>query len=68
MIRNKNLDKISRNTEYCDSFNLGPQSIFLDIGSGIGRPVINAAFAADCLSIGIEVVPSRVQGSYLLMN
>jgi cyclopropane fatty-acyl-phospholipid synthase-like methyltransferase len=33
----------------------------LDIGSGFGKPVFHAAIQIGCSSIGVEVVPARVE-------
>ena len=43
------------------SYNLTNQSLFLDIGSGFGKPVFHSAFQLNCESCGIEVVPARVE-------
>ena len=66
-IISKKIRKISYYREYCDSFDIGPNSIFLDIGSGLGRPVLDIAVTSNCLSLGIEVVDSRIQGSINLL-
>lgn len=44
-----------------DSYNLTSNSLFLDIGSGFGKPVFHSAFQLNCESLGIEVVPARVE-------
>jgi len=43
------------------SYNMSKKSLFLDIGSGFGKPVFHAAFQVGCESLGIEVVPARVE-------
>lgn len=42
-------------------YNLTYNSLFLDIGSGFGKPVFHAALQIGCESLGIEVVPARVE-------
>lgn len=44
-----------------ESYNLDISSLFLDIGSGFGKPVFHAALQVGCESKGIEVVPARVE-------
>jgi hypothetical protein len=44
-----------------ESYNMNENSLFLDIGSGFGKPVFHAALQVDCESKGIEVVPARVE-------
>ena len=36
-----------------------PDSVFVDIGCGIGLPVFHAALAYDIHSVGYEVLPNR---------
>ena len=43
------------------SYDLNQKSLFLDIGSGFGKPVFHAAYHSGCESLGIEVVPARVE-------
>jgi len=43
------------------SYNMSRESLFLDIGSGFGKPNFHAAFQIGCESLGIEVVPARVE-------
>lgn len=43
-----------------ESFNISEKSLFLDIGSGFGKPVFHAAFSVGCNSWGIEILPPRV--------
>ena len=38
-------------------------STFLDIGSGFGKPVFHSAIQTGCESIGVEIVPARVNFS-----
>jgi len=38
-------------------------STFLDIGSGFGKPVFHSAIQTSCESIGVEIVPARVNFS-----
>jgi len=42
---------------------LGPNSTFLDIGSGYGKPTFHVYIATGARSTGIEYVPRRVQES-----
>ena len=44
-----------------NSYNLTNESLFLDIGSGFGKPVFHCAFQLNCESAGLEVVPARVE-------
>lgn len=44
-----------------EEYNMNDKSLFLDIGSGFGKPVFHAAFQVGCESKGIEVVPARVE-------
>jgi hypothetical protein len=44
-----------------DKYNLNKNSLFLDIGSGFGKPVIHTAFQCNCECLGIEVVPARTE-------
>lgn len=43
-----------------EEYNLTDKSLFLDIGSGFGKPVFHASMQTYCKSMGIEVVPARV--------
>jgi hypothetical protein len=38
---------------------LNSTSIFLNVGSGLGKPTIHVSQAADCVSIGVESIPIR---------
>ena len=42
-----------------EKYNLSKDSLFLDIGSGFGKPVFHTAFQVNCECLGIEVVPAR---------
>lgn len=42
-------------------YNMNENSLFLDIGSGFGKPVFHSALQVGCESKGIEVVPARVE-------
>jgi len=42
-------------------YNMNQDSLFLDIGSGFGKPVFHSALQVGCESKGIEVVPARVE-------
>lgn len=53
---------INKMKEHTD---LNSTSIFLDVGSGLGKPTIHVAQAADCVSIGVESIPIR---HYVAMN
>lgn len=44
-----------------DKYNLNKNSLFLDIGSGFGKPVFHTAFQCNCESFGIEIVPARTE-------
>jgi hypothetical protein len=44
-----------------EGYNMTENSLFLDIGSGFGKPVFHAALQVGCESKGIEVVPARVE-------
>ena len=46
-----------------EDYNLGPDSYFLDIGSGFGKPNFHASLISGCSSMGIEVVPVRAKVS-----
>jgi hypothetical protein len=55
-------DKFKESLVYSpECYNLNKESLFLDIGSGFGKPVFHAAFQVGCESKGIEVVPARVE-------
>lgn len=43
------------------TYNMNCDSLFLDIGSGFGKPNFHAAMQVGCISKGIEVVPARVE-------
>ena len=59
---------MSKNAEITDSYNLNSKSFFVDIGSGLGKPVLHAAISSDCLSVGIEIDKSRIVGSYVQLG
>ena len=59
-ISKKNLDKKKLKYPPKD-YNMNNNSFFLDIGSGFGKPVFHSAFQVGCKSVGIEVVPARVE-------
>ena len=40
-----------------DQTNLGPDSLFVDLGSGVGNCVLQAALQAGCKSYGFELLP-----------
>lgn len=42
-------------------YNLTENDIFIDIGSGFGKPVFHAAIQVGCHSKGVEIVPARVE-------
>jgi hypothetical protein len=44
-----------------EEYNMNENSLFLDMGSGFGKPVFHAAFQVGCESKGIEVVPARAE-------
>jgi hypothetical protein len=44
-----------------ETYNMTEESLFLDIGSGFGKPVFHSALQVGCESKGIEVVPARVE-------
>ena len=44
-----------------EDYNMTKDSKYLDIGSGIGKPVFHGAFQVGCESKGIEVVPARAE-------
>lgn len=44
-----------------EEYNMTKDSLFLDIGSGFGKPVFHSALQVGCKSKGIEVVPARVE-------
>lgn len=47
--------------EKAESYNMKSNSLFLDIGSGFGKPNFHAALQVGCISYGVEVVPARVE-------
>lgn len=44
-----------------EEYNMTTNSLFLDIGSGFGKPVYHSALQVGCESLGIECVPARVE-------
>lgn len=44
-----------------NEYNMDNNSLFLDIGSGFGKPVLHSALQVGCRSVGVEVVPARVE-------
>ena len=59
LIENQRLENILVSKK--EDYNLNKNSYFLDIGSGFGKPVFHAAYQVGCESMGIEVVPARVE-------
>lgn len=63
----QNIDKMFRPEDepwLCfkkEDYRLTPDSTFIDIGSGFGKPVFHAAMQVGCLSKGVEIVPARIE-------
>lgn len=44
-----------------EDYNLTANSTFIDIGAGFGKPVFHASMQTGCHSLGVEIVPARVE-------
>jgi hypothetical protein len=44
------------------------ESVFVDIGSGLGKPQLHAFLRTGCLAYGVEVNPGRVKVAYELKS
>jgi hypothetical protein len=61
-IQNNSLSEKKLKYEIND-YNIRKDSLFLDIGSGFGKPIFHCAYQVGCKSLGIEVVPARTEFS-----
>lgn len=55
-IEKMKVENVYNNGEYKKTYDMNENSIFLDIGSGMGKPCLHLAVSVDCLSFGIELV------------
>ena len=61
-IQNNSLPEKKLKYEIND-YNIKKDSLFLDIGSGFGKPIFHCAYQVGCKCLGIEVVPARTEFS-----
>lgn len=60
IIKAADIPHVSKNKKMKESYDLGENSIFLDLGSGAGKPCIHAAITCNCLAMGLELHEGRI--------